>query len=382
MNPGEKLFRKAALEKIASPERLDELMRVTAPSGWLSLLALGLVIVAAVLWSLFGSISIKVQGQGILIRGAAVLDVTSGTSGRLTDIQVAVGDGIAAGQVIASVEQEDLRLRIENTQDELRRLRGQQGQQQASTSGILSQLRAQRRDLEAKLAQQRDLVERGLITRSTMMATQSQIASIDQQIARERQQTSSGGNQVAALEDELEELESKLASASEVVSPYDGRVLELMVDPGNLVTPGTRLLTLEPLEGPIDAVLFVPAANGKKVRPGMETRVSPSTYKSEEYGFIVGEVRRAASFPATPEGMLRVLRNQELATTLAGEGPKIEIVAQLTEDETVSGFEWTSAGGPPGPVYSGTLCEANIVVEKKKPISYVLPIFRQALAME
>lgn len=45
----DKLFRKVALEKLSSPEELDQLMQVTTPRGWLALVAVvGLVIIAVV----------------------------------------------------------------------------------------------------------------------------------------------------------------------------------------------------------------------------------------------------------------------------------------------------------------------------------------------
>ena len=59
MDPS-RLFRKAALEKMASPERLDEMMVVTAPLGWLSLLALGVALGGAVVWGVYGTIAKKV----------------------------------------------------------------------------------------------------------------------------------------------------------------------------------------------------------------------------------------------------------------------------------------------------------------------------------
>lgn len=46
----DKLFRKAALEKLSSPEELDQLMQVTTPRGWFALLGLiGLLAVAVVI---------------------------------------------------------------------------------------------------------------------------------------------------------------------------------------------------------------------------------------------------------------------------------------------------------------------------------------------
>ena len=46
------LFRKAAIDKVSSPEQLDLLMSVTSPVGWLALLTVGLMLTAVGIWSL------------------------------------------------------------------------------------------------------------------------------------------------------------------------------------------------------------------------------------------------------------------------------------------------------------------------------------------
>ena len=382
MDHAKRLFRKAALEKMSSPERLDEMMAVTAPAGWWALAALGLILVSTLLWSVFGSIATKVHGNGLLIRGDAVLDVSLGSSGRLEEILVAPGDVVQGGQVLARVSQADLVLRIDNTRDELQTLMEQTEQQGLSTSRILAQLQGQRRELGEKAAVQESMLERGLVTKGTLLNTRAQLASIAQSIAEQEALRSARSNRLDEVQRELGELENQLAGTAEVPSPYRGRVLELMVDPGNLVAPGMRLLTLEAMEGPIDAILYIPAGDGKKVKPGMPVRISPSTVKQEEYGFILGEVKKTSEYPVTPEGMARVLRNEQLVGTLTGEVAPIEVVATLFPDETTtSRFRWSSSEGPPHEVFTGTICSASVIVEEKRPISYVLPIFKEALGV-
>lgn len=364
MSPKHKLFRQAALDKMASPERLDELMVVTAPAGWVALGAVGVLLLAAILWGFFGSISIKVQGNGILIRGEAVRAVSVSTGGRVEEVLVGAGDIVQEGQVLARLDQSELALRIENAREELEEIAGRT---------ILAQLESQRSGLLEKASTQEGLVRRGLLTRGTLLNTRAQLASVDQQIAQNETNRS-------RLESELEQLESRFAASSEVKSPYAGRVLELMTDAGNLVGAGSRLLTLENLEGPIDAILYIPASEGKKVQEGMEARISPSTVKVEEFGFIISEVDTVSVYPVTPEGIARVLRNQRLADQLAGSGAQLAVKASLVRDPaTESGFKWSSSKGPPTKVVTGTLCSALVVVEKKRPISYVLPILKQAL---
>jgi hypothetical protein len=62
----DKLFRKVALERLSSPEQLDQLMQVTGPKSWLALAALFALLVVVVVWGIFGSIAITVEGTGVL----------------------------------------------------------------------------------------------------------------------------------------------------------------------------------------------------------------------------------------------------------------------------------------------------------------------------
>ena len=63
------IFRKAALERLSSPEQLDQLMQVTTPKGWLALIALTGLLVMVVIFSFVARIPITVTGQCILLDG-------------------------------------------------------------------------------------------------------------------------------------------------------------------------------------------------------------------------------------------------------------------------------------------------------------------------
>src|SRR5437868_10889167 len=113
------LFRKSAVEKLSSPEQLDVMMQVTSPKGWLALAGVSILLPIFTIWSVVGQIGIKVDGDGLLIRGAAVLDVTSQTAGRITQLNVKTGDIVKAGQVVAKIDQPELETKIATTREEL-----------------------------------------------------------------------------------------------------------------------------------------------------------------------------------------------------------------------------------------------------------------------
>src|SRR5947209_1829473 len=88
------IFRKTALERLASPEQLDQLLQVTSPRGWLALTGLGLLVAAALVWSFFGTVTTTVEGQGILIRPEGVTSVVAPQAGVVRSVLVRVGDMI------------------------------------------------------------------------------------------------------------------------------------------------------------------------------------------------------------------------------------------------------------------------------------------------
>ncbi|HLM66603.1 MAG TPA: hypothetical protein VK358_03705, partial [Longimicrobium sp.] len=66
--PKKEIFRSVALERLSSPEQLDQLMQVTTPRGWLLLVGVGALLATALVWGLLGSVPERIAGQGILIR--------------------------------------------------------------------------------------------------------------------------------------------------------------------------------------------------------------------------------------------------------------------------------------------------------------------------
>ena len=70
-----KVFRKSALDKLSSPEQLDRMIVIVSPSFWLFLAGAALIIVTALLWSIFGRLPINVDTQGIYINEEGVRNI-------------------------------------------------------------------------------------------------------------------------------------------------------------------------------------------------------------------------------------------------------------------------------------------------------------------
>ncbi len=310
------LFREVSLERLSSPEQLDTMIKVTSPRGWLILLAIGCILMASVYWSLFGSLPSKIIGQGILLRDGGVFYLKHHTQGQITNIRHSAGDMVNKGDVIARIEVPELVTRIN--------------------------------ELEA-----------GLRTEAANQGADSQ--------------------QYQQLKDQILEHQEELIFKSQIISPISGRIIEINMENGSIISPGDSLVIMEQHGEAVklEAVLYVAAGQGGDIKPGMEVHLSPANVNKEEYGFMLGRVMSVSEFPATSLSMLQTLGNENLVKMLATQGASLMVKVDLLPDSsTVSGYQWSSPTGPQMVMHSGTIVEGSIITKREKPINKVLPIFR------
>ena len=55
------IFRKKSLERVTSPEQLDDYIKVTTPSVWMILFATLLLIAGTFFWAVFGKIQVNTE---------------------------------------------------------------------------------------------------------------------------------------------------------------------------------------------------------------------------------------------------------------------------------------------------------------------------------
>ena len=121
-NTQNQLFRKEALEKVATPEQLDQLIRITSPQRWFSLFAVGSLVAAGLAWSILGRIPIAVTGKGVLIYPNKVVTVQASNPGRILELNVEVGDTVKKGQILATIDQSELKKQLQLSRDKLTQL--------------------------------------------------------------------------------------------------------------------------------------------------------------------------------------------------------------------------------------------------------------------
>lgn len=412
------IFRKVSLDRLSSPEQLDQLLHVTTPKSWLALFALISVLTVTVIWGYTGSIPTKAEGQGVIVRTGTVLNVVTVGSGLVTEINVNPGDQVKANQIVARISQPEMLEKIRLAQqavDEATRDRDlnsklrQEGaglqvdamtREKANAEREIQELEEQAKLVADQITVDGQLLSKGLITKQVTLATQQKLVGIRGQIetlgakikqidadifnakAQPVQSDTQAKNAIAEARRNLDAMLNQSKIFSNVISPYGGQVIELKAVQGTLVDAGSPILSIQPQETALDVIVYLPSEKAKAVSPGMEAQVSPSIVKREEYGFIKGKVSYVADFPSTPAAMMRNFENQTLVQSLVGGGPVTELRLTMDSDpKSYSGFKWSSGKGPPVKLSSGTICTALIVTHVQSPVSLLLPYVKEKLGL-
>lgn len=411
-------YRKAALDRLASPEQIDELMKMTTAKDWVPLLATVLVLSTVGVWAFSGSLPTKAAGQGVIVRTGGVFSVATLHGGMITALHVKVGDSVKANQVVARVAQPALVESIRALQEEIQqsrrdrdwalnlakddmRLRVDAIQlQRANAAREIDELRAQAELAAQQIPVQDRLLERGLVTKQQAISARQKLTALHDQVAarqaqikqldaqrnsaeaKPQQDDAERGVRIRQLEMKLADQQKQLSISENVVSPYSGQVIEMKVDAGSVVQAETALLSIQPEVKDLEVLVCVPSRFAKNVSPGMEAEVSPSPVRVEEFGYIRGKVQYVADYPATTQSLMRTFHNDGLVQTLTSSGPVTEIRIALERDEkAVSGFQWSSSRGPELAISSGTLASVNIITKRQPPISLLFPYIRKNLGV-
>jgi HlyD family secretion protein len=465
------IFRQESLQRLQSPEEFDQLLVVVDRKAWLILLTLAAICAGGAVWSVVGRIPVRVDGFGVLVNPGNVKSLQSPASGQVTAVDVRVGQHIKKGDIIAHLDQPELRKEleqllakredtasfhttavdldeqrrtletaafekqrefilaqvaklsdlstqlgdqsesyiaeqrrnIEKTKELTRQLNESLGKQletirQLKLEGLSSQdlvlsaetnmadsemrmanLDVQRQELEMQEIQRRQSQLDQESRRSDLALQLMQLDISAQRLIQElTQNRKSRENEVSELDNAVSRLELRLERESRIVGDCDGTILEVAVQPGQVIGLGMRVGTVEMDDpgGELTSLSFFRVGDGKRIAVGDSARVTPSTVQREREGSIVGRVRRVSPFPVTQESVINDVGNAEIAQALLRQGGAIEVEVDLERDpDSYSGFQWTSKD-PEKKFSAGTTTTVRITIEQRAPITYLLPILR------
>lgn len=403
---------------LASPEELSRRITIVDTKGKFAVAAGVILAFVLLIWSIFGSVPEMVMGSGILVPPDGLMDVVSLGQGQVTEVDVAPGDVIKSGDIIARISMPELDTQRQSVLSSLKNAKlwtKERVDYYAQTMSVQGKNNTERiEQLQFRMAYLNeyftflkkhvaglDRMNKGYITPKEIEDTRKNMQSVLAEIndcklriaevqAAELDLTSKfeqdrlqSNERETELELQLESIERRLKLFSKVRSPYDGVVVEMGVERGDYVSPGVPMVTLRPLDSPLEASLLFPVESGKKIKPGMVAYVYPSTASKEEFGCIYGLVSSVSEYPVSAESLMKTIGTKQLISSIMEQGAMISVrISLLRDPNTNSGFQWSSSEGPTDKtIEAGTVCTGNVVLKRNRPIDLVFPKFSRMIGL-
>lgn len=227
------------------------------------------------------------------------VDVATKYAGRLSEILVSEGDRVEAGQVLARLD--DAQLRAQLREAEAGVVSAQQAL--AERRAVLTEKESSLVFAEKELARALELGERGYATEETIDLRRSQRTAAEAAVASAKAGIAAAEAQIDAAEATVERLRADLEDYV-LRAPRAGRVQYRLAEPGEVLAAGARVVTLMDLTD-VEMTVYLPTPVAGRLAYGAEARLvldaAPQFVIPAEVSFIAGEAQFTPKYVETAE---------------------------------------------------------------------------------
>lgn len=397
----------------------DDLMKsisITPPIYSYVLIGILATCLIALIWGIFGSIPQRVKGVGMINTVEGLEKINAPSPGLITEIRVKLNDSVKAGDIIAIIDQPEMRSSMDQMRFQIEKLK--QSNSIISSGNIentylktksnnlaIERLKANIEEVdrsiefyEKRLAQEKIIYEKGLITYSQYFSTQQKLESdriskisLKEQldlITLDKKSQEFNNNlddfsnkkELNLLELKLEDMMKDFKLKTEIVAKSEGYISQLNIKLGAAVsTDYTVGIITAHNEGKNNYILnlYVPFNSNAVISEGMNVDIQIFSVDPYLHGYLNGKVKYISDYMADNEGLMNTLGNKNLIQYLDSKGGVYSVVVELEKDpNTFNGYSWSNNEGPQIKVHPGQLSLAYVNVKVKAPIDFILPIFK------
>lgn len=125
---------------------------------------------------------------------------------------------------------------------------------------------------------------------------------------------------------------------------------------------------------PLYATVYVPAENAATIPANAAVDLTVQTAPTQQYGVLRGHVKSVDRAPQTQQQIGAFLGDSQLGEQFTKKGRPVAVLVKLDKSSaTKSGYEWSSADGPPFRLTSMTLASGSIRLADQRPVDWLLP---------
>jgi HlyD family secretion protein len=214
-----------------------------------------------------GTFILTVEETGY-VEAANDREVQATSVAQVRDLLVESGDKVRLGQILIKLSSPELTAEIESARSQLART---EGELQAAELSIQS-IRLELKQAENDLARKKVLLQSGALARAEYEKAELQVDKLRKSVSQQEAGVSGLNKQVSSLGAMLNSLEEK-AGELQVISPISGTILDLPVEVGQVVAPGTPLVQIG-ADNQLEVKTELLSDDIRRVKIGQTTRIT------------------------------------------------------------------------------------------------------------
>ncbi len=394
------IFREKSLERLSSPERLDQLFLVVKRHDWITVLCIGFLVLIGIVWGCVGKIPVTVDAPAVLMPQDQIVRLQTPAAGTVDSLFVKTGSHVKKGDRILRLDAFETRKELEQARDALERMRRDHrasgGLLFAQSRQDIARIDDKQKSLQTRISQieelsrivqsgdtslkadpsmfdpvskqtrllfdlwqkDRAMFASGAVSRETVLKSEldllgslssSDLVELRDQLAKlsvEKQQiqqdmldsTIADSSSEMLLSDQLARLELKLERQSMVLASCNGNVLEVPLSVGQVVSAGedAASLQIDNRDSSLVCLAYFNIRDGRRIAKGLDVQVTPDFVQRARFGSIAGHVENVSAFPISRKAIVDRLGSNELAEQLGRDGVVIEATIALVKDSSTS----------------------------------------------
>lgn len=291
------------------PSLLEIIEKPSHIAGKVIIIGIALLLLVSIIWAALSKINVIVSGTGNISPQNSIVTIKSTISGVVSKINYSDGDYVKAGDLLVSLETENIDAQINKLEDSINRLKVEAAIKNIYLEDVNKQVNVS--DYDDKYS---DLINNIILENKLKLLELERYNGETANIIKLQYITELSGK-IAQIDGEIEGYENELKALKlqlenyQIKSPINGCISGMAVNStGQMVTQADVLLQIVPADKPLVFEGYIQDKDIANIKIGDVAKIKISAYSYSDYGDIDGRVTYISKSSYQIEGMGNVYK--------------------------------------------------------------------------
>lgn len=291
------------------PSLLEIIEKPSHIAGKVIIIGIALLLLVSIIWAALSKINVIVSGTGNISPQNSIVTIKSTISGVVSKINYSDGDYVKAGDLLVTLETENIDAQINKLEDSINRLKVEAAIKNIYLEDVNKQVNVA--DYDDKYS---DLINNIILENKLKLLELERYNGETANIIKLQYITELSGK-IAQIDGEIEGYENELKALKlqlenyQIKSPINGFISGMAVNStGQMVTQADVLLQIVPADKPLVFEGYIQDKDIANIKIGDVTKIKISAYSYSDYGDIDGRVTYISKSSYQIEGMGNVYK--------------------------------------------------------------------------